>query len=441
MAQMRAILAVGAVVMLLPLCPPAAAQENRPPAESKNSAQANQKKSPDPEAELAKALSDSGNDSAALVRNLKAYLEKFPDAPRKPAVYRALVEACQQLRDDACALEYSERLIALRPDDSQMMLLAIHLLETRNDDASLVRAAGYASRVLDRVEKASPDERSPRESAAEWKDGQQQLRAALYYIRGHIEYSQHNYDAAKKDLQESYTAYPNAMAAENLGEIAEMQNDPATAVHEYISAFTQPEAGPAGQVDRRVIRRELANVWREVHGSDAGLGDAILSGYDYDAQAESKNTENVPAARNRNAKRFYDFVVRRLDGTPMPLTSLTGKVVVLSFWATWCGPCRELEPMFNQLGRSYAGNSAIAFFAVDTDDDETRVAPFVAQQKWDSPVIYADGLEDFMKVETLPTVLIIGRNGKIVYRTSGAPSEGFPEALATAIETALESNR
>ena len=48
------------------------------------------------------------NDRAALVRNLKDYLRRFPDAPRKAAIDRALVEACQQLRDDDCALDYSE---------------------------------------------------------------------------------------------------------------------------------------------------------------------------------------------------------------------------------------------------------------------------------------------------------------------------------------------
>jgi thiol-disulfide isomerase/thioredoxin len=436
---MRAIWVLIAVATFLALSIVTPAQE-KSSAASKSSAE-NQKKAPDPEAELAKALADSGNDSAALVRNLKAYLEQFPGAPRKPAVYRALVEACQQLRDETCALEYSERLIALRPDDSQLMLLAINLLEVKNDDASLVRASGYATRVLDRIEKSSPEERSPRESVAEWKDGQQQLRAALYYIRGHIEELQRNYDAAKKDLQASYTAHPNALAAKTLGEIDEMQNDPDAAIHEYVLAFTQPEAGPAGQVDRRVVRRELANVWREVHGSDAGLGDAILSAYDWDAASSAENSESTaPTTRNKNAKRFYDFVVRRMDGTPLPLASATGKVVVLSFWATWCGPCRELEPIFNQVARTYAGNSGITFFAVDADDDEARVAPFVAQEKWDSPVIYADGLDDFMKVETLPTVLIIGRSGKIVYRTSGAASDGFPEALSTAIETALESS-
>jgi hypothetical protein len=254
------------------------AQDSRPA--SPRSSQDLATKPADPETELQKALADSGNDSAAMVRNLKTYLLKFPDSPRRAGVYRALVEACQQIRDGACALDYAERFIALQPDDSQMMLLAVDMLEERGDDGSLTRAAGYASRVLDRVEKSSPDERPARESAAEWQDGQEQLRAALYYVRGHVENSQRSYDAAVKDLQASYATLPNSLAAKMLGEIAEMRNDPGTAIDQYLLAFALPETGPAGHVDHRQVRRQLGNVWRELHGGDQGLGDAILAAYD-----------------------------------------------------------------------------------------------------------------------------------------------------------------
>src|ERR1700733_5276642 len=103
---------------------PTNAQQSPP----KNDQQSAAKKDAYAELDLQTALASAGNDSAALVRNLKAYLEKYPDAPRKAAVYRALVEACDQVRDNDCALDYAERLIAIRPDDSDMMLLAVNLL-------------------------------------------------------------------------------------------------------------------------------------------------------------------------------------------------------------------------------------------------------------------------------------------------------------------------
>ncbi len=392
------------------------------------------KKDADPETELQKSIADAGNDRGALVRNLKNYLKRFPDAPRKAAVYRALVESCEQVQDNACALEYAEQLIAVRPDDSEIMMLAVSLLQQQGDEASLTRASGYVTRVLDRVEKSQPTDKSPRMSLQDWHDNQDQLRAALYNLRGQIEKSQHDYDAAAKDLHMSYAIHPSAMAAEQLGELAEMRRDSATAIDEYMLAFVLPENGPAGKVNRREVRKKLGNVWRQVHSNEDGLGQAVLAAYDLQAAAAAPTS--APASRNKEARDIFAFTLRKLDGTPVPLSSAKGKVLVLSFWATWCGPCKELEPEFVGVAKSYAGNSDILFYAVNTDEDQSLVPHFVAHEKWDVPTVYADGLDDFMKVDSLPTVMVFDRAGKIIYRINGFPPEGFTENLNTAIQSA-----
>jgi len=392
------------------------------------------KKDADPETELQKAIADAGNDRGALVRNLQHYLQRFPDAPRKAAVYRALVESCEQVQDDACALNYSEQLIALRPDDSEIIMLAVGLLQKQGDEASLTRASGYVTRVLDRIDKATATEKPARVSLAEWLEHHDELRAALYNLRGQIEKSQHDDAAAEKDLRMSYAVRRNAVAAEQLGELAEMRRDYAAAAQEYLLAFVLPEDSPVGKVNRREIRKRLGNVWRQLHGSEQGLGDAVLAQYD---QLGVAATTVNPVTANNNAKDAYAFVLRKLDGTPVPLAPMRGKVLVLSFWATWCGPCRELEPQFVQVAKAYAGDSNIAFYAVNTDEDESLVAPFLSHEKWDVPVVYADGLDEFVKVGSLPTVMILDRAGKITYRINGYPPEGFAENLTNAIQAAV----
>src|SRR6202041_1254695 len=415
----------------------ARAQNAAPPASAaKAPSDAISKKDADPEMELQKAIADAGNDRGALVRNLERYVQRFPDAPRKAAVFRALVESCEQVQDDACALKYSEELIALRPDDSEIMMLAVSLLQKQGDDASLTRASGYVSRVLDRNDKTTAGEKPPRVSPAEWQQHHDELRAALYNLRGQIEKSQHDDAAAEKDLRMSYSVRPNAVAAEQLGEIAEMERDYATAVQEYLLAFVLPEDGPVGKVNRREVRRRLGNVWRQLHGSEQGLGEAVLAQYDLLGAAQATAH---PGAGNKNAKDAYAFVLRKMDGSEVPLAPLRGKVLVLSFWATWCGPCRELEPQFVRVAKNYAGNADIVFYAVNTDEDESLVAPFLSHEKWDVPVVYADGLDDFVKVQSLPTVLILNRSGKITYRINGYPPEGFAENLTNAIQAAVGS--
>jgi thiol-disulfide isomerase/thioredoxin len=401
---------------------------------SKNSPDSISKKDADPEIALQKAIADAGNDRAAIVRNLKAYLQKYPDAPRKGAVFRALVESCEQLEDNSCALEYAEQLVALHPDDSEMMMLAVGLLQKQGDDASLVRASGYVSRVLDRIEKSSATEKPPRVSLADWQQHHNQLLAALYSLRGQIEKSQKNYHAAMQDLQRSYATNPNPLAAEQIGEIAELRHDLPKAIDEYLIAFVLPDDTTSGKVDRREVRMKLGNLWRQAHGGEQGLGEALLNAYDRLAVAAPK-TASLP--RNHGATDIYDFQLRKLDGAVVPLQQEKGKTLVLSFWATWCGPCRELEPEFAQIAKNYAGDAAIDFYAVNTDEDESAVAPFLAREKWNVPVVYADGLDEFMKVESLPTVVILDRAGKITYRADGFMPEGFQETLTAAIQSAL----
>jgi thiol-disulfide isomerase/thioredoxin/tetratricopeptide (TPR) repeat protein len=437
-------------VFVLVLASPCAwaQQSNPPPAGAPSSAPqpSPQKKSKDfaqkeaaakeaaAESALQTAVSNAGNDRAALVRNLKDYLQHYPDAPRKAEVFRALVESCRQLHDTDCALDYAERLVAVQPDDYEMMMIAVAMLQQKGDDASLTRASGYLTRVIDRIEKETPDDRSARDSLAEWQQQQNETRCGLYYLRGNIAKKQGDLDLAVKDLQTSYSIVPNSLAAKELGEIAELKHDNQRAADEYLLAFVLPEDGPAGKVNRRDVRMSLGNVWRQVHGSDAGLGDSILAAYDRLAPAA---TSPESSAKNKSAKSLYDFMLRGTDGKTVTLANEKGKVLVLSFWATWCGPCRIVEPEVRKLAKAYAGNPDPAFLAVNTDEDETRVPPFLASVKWDLPIAYADGLDDFLGVESLPTMIVVDRSGNISYRANGLDPATFPSSLEAAIQSAL----
>jgi thiol-disulfide isomerase/thioredoxin/tetratricopeptide (TPR) repeat protein len=392
------------------------------------------RKAEDPDAALDRAVRDAGNDRAALVRKLQQYLERFPEAPRKAAVYRALVESCEQLNDSTCALQNAELLIANRPDDSEMMLVAVNLLDKRGDDESLARAGGYLTRVIDRVEKTPSSDKPARISEQDWQTQQNDVRLALYILRGKIEEKEKKTDEATKDFIASYAIRPNALAAQHLAQLAELRKDFSNAIEYYLDAFVLPENGPGGAADRHLIRENLGNVWREVHGNDAGLGDAILGAYDH--------TQPPPAAprphdRNRDARDALSFTLRQLDGSLLPLSLDRGKVVVLSFWATWCGPCRELEPLFANVAAGYAGRNDVVFLAVNTDEDEARVRPFLDEQKWKLPVAFADGLDEFLRVLSLPTVIVLDHTGKISYRINGYQSEEFEERLSNAIERAF----
>jgi len=110
-----------------------------------------------------------------------------------------------------------------------------------------------------------------------------------------------------------------------------------------------------------------------------------------------------------------DFTLKDADGKTVHLADYKGKVVLLDFWATWCGPCRIEIPWFIDLERKNK-DKGFAVLGVSMDDNGWEdVKPFLAQMKVNYRVVIGD--DDVSKayggVEDLPTTFLIDRQGKI----------------------------
>jgi thiol-disulfide isomerase/thioredoxin len=406
--------------------PPAKVPPAAPPAAGapQNTAQA-----VDPEVELKATIEAAGNDRAAFVRNLEEYLKRYPETPRKAEILRALIDANLQLREQAKALDAAERTLAVDPQDTSTLMLAANLLEQQGGDANLARAIGYVTRVYERVEKTPIEDKPARDSEAEFLSQQRSAEMTLLLVRGKLEYDRLAYDAAVADLQASYKLKPNPAAALQLGEIAEMQKKTDAAIEQYLLAFVIPSMEGA-EVDRAEVRKKLGNMWQLAHGSQAGLGERILETYD----RLNPTARSDDATPNASAKEPYGFVLGRPSGSaPLKMSDERGKVVVLDFWATWCGPCREVEPLIEQVSQMFNGSSDIVFLALNSDDDRTRVAPYLAKQKIAGIPVFADGLDGLLNVHALPTVLVLDRTGKIAYRSDGVDPNTFVTSIMMAI--------
>jgi thiol-disulfide isomerase/thioredoxin len=390
-------------------------------------------KPPNPEEELQRALTDAGSDRASLVHNLEGFLTKYPEYANRTGIYRALVEASLQLKDNVRAADYSERMVSLNPNDISMLLLAIELLERQENEAGYRRAVSYSTRILDLVGRASPSERSARVSIEQWEQQKKSDLANSHFLRGDLYFKLKDYDAARKDLETSYEIFPNASAAERLAETTELQKDLNTAIEEYARAFALAE-GKSGNVSREEIRKKIGNVWRLAHGSEKGLGEYLLNTYDVVTRPVLKKS-----TRNDGAKEFSEFTLRKAsNAAPFPLKDTKGKVVVLNFWATWCGPCHALEPLFAHVAADFHDQSAALFLSANCDEDETLVAPYLQKDKIATEVVFADGLDRLFSVDSFPTVIVIDRQGKIAFRSDGFQPDTFEHDLSLAVHRALE---
>lgn len=386
-----------------------------------------------PEEQLQQAINSSGNDRAALVRNLEAYLREYPDSRQRPQIYRALVEASMQLRDNARAAAYAERIVALSPDDISMTVLTIQLLERTGDEPALRRATNYATRVLEFVERSASEDKSPKISQEERILEKKRDRMSVLALRGRLELKLKDTVAAQKDFEASYAILPAATAAEQLGEIAELKKDLNAAIQQYARAFALADAA-TGASSRREIRQKLGNVWRLAHGSDEGLGEYMLRAYDEISQTSVSATPK----KNADAREPADFALRKApEGSAYSLKDTKGKVLVVNFWTTWCGPCHALEPLFGRVAADFQTNPDALFLAANCDEDESLVKNYLEADKFPMPVVFADGLDRFFTVDSFPTVLVIDRAGKIAYRSDGFEPDTFETNLATAVRSAL----
>jgi thiol-disulfide isomerase/thioredoxin len=386
------------------------------------------------QSDLQKAISDAENDRAALARNLEGFLKKYPESSQRTQIYRALIEADLQLREFPQATDYAERMVALSPNDTSINVLAIQLLERYGDAPGWRRAISYCSRVLDSIGKLEASDKSPKVSAEEWDRERKRDRAALLLVRGRLYQKLADLPNAQVNFEESYRLNPSSQAAEGLGEVAELRKDLPTAIQQYARAFALSR-GATGETSRKDLRKKLGNAWRLSHGSEDGLGDYLLGSFDETTAATS------PAAPKRNEGRqdVYEFVLRKAPdgGATMPMAETRGKIVVLNFWATWCGPCREMEPHFEKLAHQYLGQKDVLFYALNCDEDESLVAPFLDEEKPKTAVLYADGLDRLLSVDSFPTTVVLDRSGKIAYRTNGFDPDSVEKELGDAIERAL----
>ncbi|HET9802368.1 MAG TPA: TlpA disulfide reductase family protein [Candidatus Acidoferrum sp.] len=417
---------LAAVLLLAPI--------QSPPTQKKAPATQSAAKQLSPSDELQKEIEAAGNDRAALVRNLEAFLEKYPQAAERPQIFRALVEACLQLNDTAKAAAYAERLVSLKPDDMSITLLAIQLLEKTGDDAALGRAKNYSSRVLEYVRNSGDDEKSPRVSPEQWATEKKRDESTLLMLRARLETKLRDNPAARKDAAESYALLANAPAAEKLGELEELDKNYASAIAHYARAFSLTD--PSTKLERRrELRQKLGNAWRLSHrGSEAGLGDYLLAAFDEVSAARASARER----RNASAKGLFDYILRKAPaGEVFPLAAQKGKVLVVNFWATWCGPCRALEPLYEKVASEFGGDPNVIFLSADCDDDESLVASYLEEVKPKTAVVFADGLDNLFRVEAFPTVIVLDREGKVSYRSDGFGDSAFAEELSSAVRRAL----
>ena len=134
-----------------------------------------------------------------------------------------------------------------------------------------------------------------------------------------------------------------------------------------------------------------------------------------------------------------DFTLTAINDSMYTLSKLEGKVVLINFWATWCGPCRMEIPEFNEMHKSYH-EKGLEILGISVSDNKKQLKNFAKSFAVDYPLLYGGAREmnkimkDYGGVYAVPSSFLVGKNGNIVWSYPGAILKNYdPQTFATLV--------
>jgi thiol-disulfide isomerase/thioredoxin len=127
----------------------------------------------------------------------------------------------------------------------------------------------------------------------------------------------------------------------------------------------------------------------------------------------------LPAA-NAPLSTAPDFTLKSSSGVNLKLSELRGQVVLINFWASWCGPCRKEMPLLDQLYQQYKP-LGFTVLGVNVEEDQKQAHSLLNKVPVSFPVVF-DGTNSVSKlynVIAMPTTVIVDRNGNMRYLHKG----------------------
>ena len=365
------------------------------------------------------AASDTAT-AAAVIPNLRSAIASASDS--------TYAGAARQLLLHALVTSHASPRAILAAADSTLPYLGTHADRRAAMFASVSQA--LAERGVELPKAVSYARRAMREAAAAPDQGSG-LRSWVIETLGYVHMKSGNADSAITYLAWALPTSPDSQRVLiYLGNAYAKKGQLDTAISSYVrslAVFPARDTAGSGALRAAYLRR-----YNTLQGLDARL-----------TGARRASRENVALEPRRHDAPAPAWTLDDLDGKPVNSSSLAGKIVVMDFWGSWCGPCRMELPLFEELYQQHRNDNHVVFIGVNWERDRERHAQiardYMKSNNLSFPVVIDPDQKAVQKygIQGFPTVFVIDAKGQIRYQNIGL-AQNIEDILEAQVQSLLE---
>ncbi|HJZ71872.1 MAG TPA: TlpA disulfide reductase family protein [Vicinamibacterales bacterium] len=300
--------------------------------------------------------------------------------------------------------------------DAQPYFVGADILNTMGEYDKAIEMAEQGSKVSDRF---IDENLSAYQLEGKAQGSRDRTRSVVADLVGWAQFQKKNYAAAQAKMQEAerLSQGNDFIVLYHLAEFYRAQNDPVKAREYYLNALSLTGGPP--QVRQRIMPALTA-----VRG-DAGAGQPFLTWMEAE-RGKRREARKAAALKNLVDKPLPALALTTVEGLPYDAKNLRGKVVLLDFFASWCGVCKAELPQLKASYAKYQGNPNVVFLMVSIDEDSHRLQRFLNEMKFPFPVARAKPaeMEKAMGFDNVPATFYVDKNGVVRYQIIGTEPHG-----------------
>ncbi len=376
----------------------------------------------------------TGSGDAESLNRAEGDIEKmrFITREQRLGLYNLLAGRFAQLGEPPSMYRILETALKLDPENADLLNNISY--EWAKQGINLDQAEEYSKKAAALAENKMSGRKPTGMSRERWEDMVRRERGNYLDTYGWVLYQKGKYNSALRELQKAFQLAEEPTIQYHLGLALYRTGNLDGAVENLAASLSGRLEDPAK------ARADLEAIYKERYKTLRGL-DKMLQQVAEKALARQQAEDEADAAKivGRPAP---DFSLPDLDDQPYRLSHFRDRVVILDFWATWCGPCKLAMPLVNKVHLEYQDKGLVVLgINLEGRDKNQRVKKFIEGSGQQFVILQGGmmgvGIDQVYGVTGIPTTFVIDKQGIIRYRHIGY-RENLDQMLAREVEELLK---